>query len=129
MSKFLDVGLEAVKAATKVITEAKSFSILTKGDQSPVTKIDKQAEKVIRKIITKHFPDHGFLGEEYGDTNKEAEYIWIIDPIDGTKNFIRNIPTYSTQLALMKDNELIVGISHLPGLNELYYAEKRQEVL
>lgn len=125
-SVFLQVALEAVKEAEKVILHYYSDEIRAtlKEDQSPVTKADIEAEKIIVDIIKSKFPDHAFLGEESGASEKTSEYLWIIDPIDGTKNYMKKIPLFATQLALMKGDDLILGVSNAPELKELMYAEK-----
>ena len=75
------------------------------------------------KPSNRHFPTTDFLGEEYGIEEGDSPYVWIIDPIDATKNYIRKIPIFGTQIALMKGEELILGVSNAPLLNELLYAE------
>ena len=125
-SKFLTVALEAASKAETVIMDYYSSRISSelKSDGTPVTVADTEAERVIIETITNEFPVHGFLGEESGDTRSASPYVWIIDPIDGTKNYIRRIPLFGTQIALMKADELILGVSNLPAMNELIYAEK-----
>lgn len=125
-SQFLTVALEAVKNAEEIITSyytGDAIKVELKDDETPVTRADTEAEKAIRETITQAFPDHGFLGEEYGTQEGTSPYLWIIDPIDATKNYIRKIPIFGTQIALMKDEELILGVSNAPLLNELLYAE------
>ena len=125
-SQFLTVALEAAKNAEKIITSyytGNTLKVELKADETPVTRADTEAEKAIRETITQAFPDHGFLGEEYGTQEGTSPYMWIIDPIDATKNYIRKIPIFGTQIALMKDDELILGVSNAPLLNELLYAE------
>ncbi len=97
-SQMLQVALNAAQAAEQVILEVYSgkFAVDFKADNSPVTVADQQAEEKIRDIIRKAFPDHGFLGEEYGSDRPGAEFVWIIDPIDGTKI----LPATSHYLAL-----------------------------
>jgi len=127
MSKYLDVAIKAVKRAEEIILECyeKETAVDLKADLTPVTIADTEAQRIIIDEIKKNFPDHGFLGEEKTDKSQSAsEYTWIIDPIDGTKNYIRRIPLFATQLALMHDNEIVVGVSNAPALNELLYAEK-----
>ncbi|MGV6859191.1 MAG: inositol monophosphatase family protein [bacterium] len=125
-SEFLQVALDAAKAAQDVINKyyLGQFEVEIKDDRSPVTIADVETEKTIRKIILDAFPDHGFFGEETGKVNENAEYNWLIDPIDGTKSFVRQYPFFSTQIALMKDGELILGVSNSPAFGELAYAEK-----
>ena len=122
----LQVALEAVQAAEKIINQyyLSDIQVDVKADQSPVTIADQKAEEIIRTIIRKYYPDHSILGEEEGKTDKHSEYVWIIDPIDGTKNYTRQIPLFATQLALMKNKEIILGVSNAPVLGELIYAQK-----
>lgn len=125
-SDFLNVALNAAKNAEDIITSYYSNDILNvelKDDETPVTRADTEAEKAIRETIKQVFPDHGFLGEEFGTQTGTSPYTWIIDPIDATKNYIRKIPIFGTQIALMKNEELILGVSNAPLLNELLYAE------
>ncbi len=126
MSPFLQTALEAAKAAQAVISHYYhgSFAVELKADQSPVTIADIETEKTIKSIILERFPEHGFFGEETGKVNPDAEYNWLIDPIDGTKSFVRGYPMFSTQIALMKGDELIMGVSNAPEYGELAYAEK-----
>ena len=126
MSPFLKTAIEAAKAAQQVIEKyyAGEFEVEIKPDQSPVTIADIETEETIKKIILDAFPDHGFYGEETGKVNPDADYNWLIDPIDGTKSFVRGYPFFSTQIALMHKGELIVGVSNAPGFKEMAYAEK-----
>jgi histidinol-phosphatase len=125
-STFLKTALKAAKEAENIILHYfnENVHVSIKKDQSPVTIADKEAERTIKKIISKQFPDHGFLGEEEGVDKPDAEYVWIIDPIDGTKNYIRRIPIFGTQIALMHNNQLVLGVSNLPAFHEMIYAEK-----
>lgn len=125
-STFLQVGLEAVRAAEEVILHyyETNVTVEVKADVSPVTIADKETEQIIREVISNAFPDHGFMGEEFGVENEEAEYHWVIDPIDGTKEFLRGIPFFGTQLALVKGSDFILGICNAPALKDLVYAER-----
>lgn len=125
-SQYLTVALEAVAAAEAVIMQyfSGSFDVQLKPDQTPVTVADQQAERIIKETILRTFPDHGFLGEEEGAEHQTAEWVWVIDPIDGTKNFVRRLPFFGTQLALMHGDEIVLGVSNLPAMHELIYAEK-----
>lgn len=127
-SKYLETALTAVKKAEEIILHYYSQNLKPdfKSDHTPVTKADKEAEKVIIETIKSQFPDHGFLGEESGFYHEKSEFVWIIDPLDGTKNFVRKIPLVATEIALMQNNELILGISNAPLFHELMYAEKGQ---
>lgn len=128
-SRLLQTALEAAKAAEGVIRHyyQQNVSVEMKEDYSPVTIADVECEKAIKNTIRNVFPDHGFYGEEEGFENGDADYIWLIDPIDGTKSFVREYPFFSTQLALMHKGELILGVSNAPmfgPVGEMAYAEK-----
>ncbi|MEK6806042.1 MAG: inositol monophosphatase family protein [Pseudomonadota bacterium] len=129
-SEFLKVALEASHAAGDIIRKAYrgDFSVRTKADASPVTEVDEAAEAAIKKILKSRFPAHGFYGEELGRENLDAEYLWLVDPIDGTKAFVRGYPIFSVQIALMHKGELVLGVSNAPcyngGAGEVIHAEK-----
>ncbi len=125
-SQFLQVAIEAAKNAEKIILEHYSNNLKweRKSDLSPVTIADTESEKAIIETIKKSFPNHSFLGEESGEDSLTSEYQWVIDPIDGTKNYARQIPLFGTQIALMHHGEIIVGVSNAPALKEMLYAEK-----
>jgi len=125
-SKFLDVAINAAKKAEKILLKYyyKKIQVDIKKDFSPVSIADKEAERIIIETIKKQFPSHSFLAEESAKSIKKKDYLWIIDPIDGTKNYLRKLPLFATQIALMRKGELILGISNAPILKELIYAEK-----
>jgi histidinol-phosphatase len=93
-----------------------------KSDNTPVTQADKQAEQILREMITNYWPDHGIIGEEYGHVNSDAQYCWIVDPIDGTKSFVSGVPLYSTLLALTDGDEALLGVVYFPALDDMIYA-------
>jgi histidinol phosphatase-like enzyme (inositol monophosphatase family) len=101
---------------------AKGFESEIKPDDSPVTSADKANERLITKLLTESFPDDGLLGEEGASSESRNGRRWIIDPIDGTKSFIRNIPTWGVMLALEAEGNVAVGACNLPALGELYSA-------
>lgn len=125
-SKFLEVAIEAAKNAEKIIMKYYDNNLTwqTKPDLSPVSIADTEAERIIIETIRNSFPGHSFLGEESGSDSITSKYQWIIDPIDGTRNYVRGIPLFATQIALMEDGEVIVGVSNAPTMNELMSAEK-----
>lgn len=90
-----------------------------KSDQSPVTIADRGAEQLLRELIRKKFPTHGIIGEEYGRHNENAEWVWVLDPIDGTKSFASNVPLFGTLIALMHEGKPIIGAIHQPILRQL----------
>ncbi len=127
-SPYLPVAIEAVKAAQTIILKhyQTELTITAKQDLTPVTIADQQAEDIIKQTILAVFPDHTFFGEEGEkvDLQNHKGFTWIIDPIDGTKSFIRGFPLFGTLLALLHDGELIVGVSNAPAWNKLVYAAK-----
>ncbi|MBS3946636.1 MAG: histidinol-phosphatase [Melioribacter sp.] len=94
------------------------YRVEIKSDETPVTIADKRSEELIREMIMKEFPDHGILGEEFGEYNPSSEYKWILDPIDGTKSFISGVPLFGTLIALIHNNEPIIGVINHPVLGE-----------
>ncbi len=90
------------------------------GVYSPVTKADQGAEQAIRALINETFPNHGIKGEEFGDEKLDAEYVWVIDPIDGTKAFITGFTTWGTLIALLKDGEPVLGAMNQPFVGERF---------
>jgi len=125
-SEFLQIALQAAKEAARISREyyAGNFTVTTKADMTPVTQADVECEQAIRSVILDRFPAHGFYGEETGKTQQDAEYLWLVDPIDGTKGFVRQYPFFSTQIALMYRGEIIVGVSSGTMMDELAWAEK-----
>jgi histidinol-phosphatase len=127
-SPFLQVALDAATAAAAISRDyyKGNFTVTTKADQTPVTQADVECEQAIRQIILERFPEHGFFGEETGTSQQDADYLWLVDPIDGTKSFVRRYPFFSTQIALLHAGEIIVGVSSGTMLGELAWAEKGQ---
>ncbi len=121
----LQAALEAARAAAEVIRGyyQRNVQIRTKADQTPVTEADVRAEETIRGILEKRFPTYGFYGEETGRRDVGAESVWLVDPIDGTKSFVRECPFFSTQIALLRGQRLVLGVSSAPAYGELAWAE------
>lgn len=124
-SPFLIAALDAAHAAAAVVRRyyQRNLEVTIKSDKSPVTQADVETEQTIRAVLSERFPAHGFYGEETGQSALDAEYLWLVDPIDGTKAFVREYPMFSTQIALMHRGRLIVGVSSAPVYGELAYAE------
>lgn len=97
-----------------------------KADDSPVTVADRQAEELIRQKLEAAYPSHAILGEEFGEHNPEASHRWFIDPIDGTKSFVRGVPLYGVLIGLEVDGRVEVGAAHFPALDEMLYAASGQ---
>ena len=118
----------AAEATRKAGDLAKSwydrgFDVEWKADNSPVTIADKSAEELLRSELKRHFPNDAFLGEEYGDEPGTSGYRWIIDPIDGTRSFVRHIPIWATLVGLEYKGEQIGGLAYMsPSMNLMYRA-------
>ncbi|MDX1507730.1 MAG: inositol monophosphatase family protein [Woeseiaceae bacterium] len=125
-SKFLQVALAAARRAADISRDyyAGNVEVRIKADRTPVTQADVECEQAIASMIREQFPEHGFYGEETGQAHMDAEYLWLVDPIDGTKGFVRQYPFFSTQIALMHDGEIVLGVSSGTMMNELAWAEK-----
>jgi len=125
-SKELQAALAAAAAASAVIRAwyQRNPRVRLKPDASPVTEADVRSEEAIRTILSERFPAYGFYGEETGQHAMEAESIWLVDPIDGTKAFVRGIPFFSTQIALLRAGRLVLGVSSAPVYGELAWAEE-----
>ena len=114
---FLERALVAAHAAADAAEigiraryRARDFAVETKPDATPVTEADREAEVAIKRVLRSVFPDHAYFGEEEGREGDSA-FLWLIDPIDGTKSFVRGYPFFSTQIALMHEGELVLGVS------------------
>ena len=90
------------------------FAVETKADLSPVTAADRASETAIRQLIEAHYPDHGIIGEEFGSVREEARYVWVLDPIDGTRAFIAGRPLFGTLIALLDTGVPVLGIIDQP---------------
>jgi histidinol phosphatase-like enzyme (inositol monophosphatase family) len=94
------------------------LGIIDKADESPVTIADREAETRMREIIAKAFPDHGVVGEEHGPDRADAEYVWVLDPVDGTKAFLSGVPVFGTLIALTQGGKPVLGIIDQPVTGE-----------
>jgi inositol-phosphate phosphatase/L-galactose 1-phosphate phosphatase/histidinol-phosphatase len=91
-----------------------ALAVVDKADLSPVTAADRAAEQAMRRLIAARFPEHGIIGEEYGREREDAEFVWVLDPIDGTKSFISGVPLFGTLIALAQRGRPILGIIDQP---------------
>lgn len=126
-SKELKTAIKAAKETGKILRDYfinKNFNEFSKGGIDIVTEADKESEKTIISIIKKEFPEHQIIAEESGFHKSESNYRWIIDPLDGTFNYIRGFPEFAISIGLQKDKESIVGVIYNPITNEMYYSEK-----
>ena len=124
----LQAALDAAARAADIARGLyqRNLEVRFKEDKSPVTEADVRCETAIREILEARFPAYGFYGEETGVHDLDAESLWLVDPIDGTKAFVREYPMFSTQIALMRQGELIIGVSSAPVYGELAFAERGQ---
>ena len=118
----LDAAAQAAVIASSLFR--RNIEVRLKADKSPVTEADVRCEIAIREILEARFPSHGFFGEETGSRAENAESLWLVDPIDGTKAFVREYPMFSTQIALMRQGEIVLGVSNAPAYGELCFAER-----
>jgi histidinol-phosphatase len=124
---YLHFALDAAWQAGRLTlaTFQTQFEVIWKGDDSPVTLADRGAEELLRRLIERAYPDHAIVGEEFGESHhQEATFRWIVDPIDGTRSFIRGVPLYGVLVGLEVEGEMVVGVAHFPGLNETVAAAK-----
>ncbi len=122
----LRAALDAAECAAGIARSLYQHNIEVhiKADKSPVTEADVRCENAIREILETRFPSYGFFGEETVSRGIDAENLWLVDPIDGTKAFVREYPMFSTQIALMRRGEIVLGVSSAPVYGELAYAER-----
>ncbi len=122
----LKAALDAAEQAAGIARALfqRNIEVRIKADKSPVTEADVRCEIAIREILEARFPAHGFFGEETGSRGADAESLWLVDPIDGTKAFVREYPMFSTQIALMRRGEIVLGVSSAPVYGELSFAER-----
>jgi inositol-phosphate phosphatase / L-galactose 1-phosphate phosphatase / histidinol-phosphatase len=113
---FLALAIDLADAAGEAIRPyfRRPIAVDDKPDLSPVTAADRAAERAMRDLIAKRFPDHGIIGEEFGPEREEAEFVWVLDPIDGTKSFISGVPLFGTLIALAHHGRPILGIIDQP---------------
>ena len=120
LPELLGVALELAQQAGAITLEyfGRVLTAETKGDGTPVTEADRAAETHLRNEIGRRFPEHGILGEEYGESNPKAPVRWILDPIDGTRAFMRGIPLYGVLIGVEVGGSPAVGVAHFPALRE-----------
>ncbi|NPA52026.1 MAG: inositol monophosphatase [Aquificae bacterium] len=129
MEEFVQTAKEASVIGGQILKEhfkqIRKKDIELKGIKDFVTYVDKQSEKRIREFLLNTYPNHAFLGEEEGKIgNKDSEYTWIVDPLDGTKNYINGFEIFAVSIALAKKNDIIAGAIYIPMLDKLYWTGK-----
>ena len=125
LDRALAAAVDAARAAGEIALKyyRTGFDVTIKADATPVTQADRGAEQAIRELLGRACPDVGFLGEEFGAVGDQRRR-WIIDPIDGTKNFIRRVPVWATLIGLEEDGEVTAGVIHNPVTGELLSARR-----
>ncbi|MBI4409993.1 MAG: histidinol-phosphatase [Gemmatimonadetes bacterium] len=126
LSQLLEFAVEVAWRAGRVTLAHYQTGIAaeTKPDESPVTVADREAERLARDLIATRFPHDGILGEEYGAARPDAGRRWLLDPIDGTRSFLRGVPFYGVLVALEEREEAMLGVLHFPALDETVYAAR-----
>jgi histidinol-phosphatase len=125
MNPDLELALEMAKAADALAMSryrALDLSVETKPDFTPVTEVDRAIETLIRETLAQHRATDGVIGEEFPNTNDQAQRVWIIDPIDGTKNYVRGVPVWGTLIALVVAGEPVIGVVSAPALGRLWWS-------
>jgi histidinol phosphatase-like enzyme (inositol monophosphatase family) len=129
ITKRLELAVEAARRAGQVTLQyfrRDDLVVDRKRDDSPVTVADRQAEELLRRLITAAFPDDAILGEELPDRPGTSGYRWILDPIDGTKSFIHGVPLYGTLIGVEHEGQSVLGVIRVPALDECVYAAAGQ---
>jgi len=126
MKEIINLGIEAAKEAGIFLLDnfGKISQIESKGDRNFATNLDKEAEELIIDKIKTKFPNHGILAEESGTSNLESEYLWVIDPLDGTHNYMRNINIFGVSIGVVYKQKFIAGVIYMPQEDELYVGER-----
>ncbi len=124
LSGALGVARQAAQAGAAEIAKyyRRAAAVEWKADATPVTVADRSAERAIREVLGAAFPAHAIFGEEEGGERADAEFLWLVDPLDGTRAFVRDYPLFSTQIALRAHGELVLGVSHAPLFGETAWA-------
>jgi inositol-phosphate phosphatase/L-galactose 1-phosphate phosphatase/histidinol-phosphatase len=120
LDALLDLANQLADAARPITLKyfRSGLEIIAKDDNSPVTIADRESERVMRDLINAAFPDHGIVGEEHGTEQLDAEFVWVLDPIDGTQSFVTGKPLFGILIALMRAGQPVLGVMDMPALNE-----------
>lgn len=126
LQRLLDFAVGAAIQAGEIIMTYFQTALTPerKPDRTFVTAADRQAEERLRTLIRQTYPDHGVLGEEFGEQRGDSNRIWIIDPLDGTASFLHGVPLFGVLLGLEVDGEMVLGVANFPALNEIVYAAR-----
>ena len=126
MRNIVTVAMQAAREAGEYLREnhRTTLTVEAKEDRSLVTNVDREAERLIRARIEAAFPGHDIVGEERGETSRGSDWAWVIDPMDGTHNYIRGMSTYGVSIGVMRDNSFVAGVIFMPETSEMYAAER-----
>ncbi len=129
LNEFVDFANSLADSASKTSMEyfRKNIDIENKDDESPVTIADKETEYIVRDKIRSKYPNHGILGEEYENENLDSEFIWVIDPIDGTRSYIAGHKDFGNLISLIHNNQPMIGIINCPAHNERWLGIKNSK--
>ncbi|MFT5506114.1 MAG: inositol-phosphate phosphatase/L-galactose 1-phosphate phosphatase/histidinol-phosphatase [Gammaproteobacteria bacterium] len=125
LSEFID---HLTKVSREVIAQyfRHPFNIDAKADETPVTIADRETERRLRQLINDRFPDHGIFGEEFGEENVDSKFVWVLDPIDGTRSFITGTPTFGTLISLLDNGTPILGVIDMPAMDERWIGDGKE---
>lgn len=120
--EFLSVARGLIEISRPILRRyyRTKLDIISKGDESPVTQADRECEMALRLAITKAFPSHGIIGEEHGTERGDAEFVWVLDPLDGTRAFVTGRPTFGTLIALTQGGKPLLGVIDMPILGDTW---------
>ena len=116
----------AIEAGKEIMARRFNLEISMKPDHSVVTDADIASDNIIHQGVQKHFPDHSYLSEESGLDEKDSDFIWIVDPLDGTQNYAKELPFFNISIGVKQHDQMVVGVVHSPVLNETFWAVKDQ---
>jgi len=127
--EFLSVAQNLVEVSRPILQRyyRTRLDIISKGDESPVTKADRECETALRHAIAKAFPTHGIIGEEFGTERGDAEFVWVLDPLDGTRAFVTGRPTFGTLIALTQGGQPLLGVIDMPILHDTWVGARGHE--
>lgn len=120
----IDVARRAGEFGLSFFREIEKLSIESKGHQDPVSNADREVELFVRSELSRHYPQDGIVGEEHPPLAGSSGYVWVIDPIDGTANFVCGIPAWTVVVGCVKDGQTVVGVVHEPSTGETFYASR-----
>ncbi len=118
--RFVALALDLAETSRPIVRRyfRSGIEVMDKADLTPVTRADREAEAAMRGLIAKTYPDHGIIGEEHGEERPQAEYVWVLDPIDGTGGFVAGLPLFGTLIALAHHGRPILGVIDQPATDE-----------